>query len=1062
MDTRKLLHAVMAVAMAVGSGGPAFAQGGTPERGTARQLPASLLSLKLDAAVTATGLAPGVLERSLRAAAGPQRVIIRLSADSGAVAFTRGADTAQARRNARAQQDAFLAYARTVDPNARVVAQVQSVLNAVFVEVDAAALPALARDPRVVRIAPVADYRVDLAETVPYVGAAAVQAKGVDGRGIKVAVLDSGIDYLHAAFGGSGNPAHFAANDPNVVEPGTFPTAKVVGGYDFVGPGWPNVPEAPDPDPLDAGIGGGHGTHVAHIIAGTGGVAPGASLYAVKVCSSVSTACSGIALIQGMDFAVDPNGDGKFGDRVDVINMSLGGDYGRPFDDDLAAATDAASGLGVLTVAAAGNAGDRPYVTGTPASARTALSVAQTAVPSAFLPLLQIVAPASIAGAVPAVFQPWSVPPASVVQAPVQYGNGANGNVDGCAPFAPGSLAGRIVLVNRGTCNFTLKVKNVGDAGGLMALIGQNVPGDPFEGGDGGDRPITIPAYMVSQAVANRLRSGLPNTVVRLDPDAGVALAGSMVGSSSRGPQHARTTLIKPEIGAPGASVSAIAGTGTGEGPFGGTSGASPMVAGAAALVLQAYGGTRAPSIGTPPGNAIGHGLTPLEVKALLMNNGETNVVNNALTGALAPISRIGGGELRVDRALAAPVAAWDQAEPSGALGFGFVDVADTTVTLTRTVAIRNLDNKNRTYTISPTFRFADDAANGAVQVVAPAKVQVKPGQGRLTTFDVKLVVDGAKLRGNFMNSGSAGGDPATLTTNEYDGYLVLDDGKHPIRLAWHVLPRKAARVAPSTTALVPGAFPQVIGLANGGVGVAQNDPYALVAVSPNVPEGATGAQSPTPDIRAVGVNTFPVPAGFCSASASFIWAFAVNTWERQQHLLPVSHQILLDTNRDGTVDYVVLNRDASGLGTIGDGRQLAWVYNAATGSASAFFFAEHATNTGNTVLLICGEQIGMNAANLLATPVDMAVVAQDFYFGGPGDAVGGLTVTPLGERFYAEAADVPGRSANPAGLAVYDFGPFPGNTPERGLLLITNGDRGAGNRGGATESTEALLLLAP
>jgi len=59
-------------------------------------------------------------------------------------------------------------------------------------------------------------------------------------------------------------------------------------------------------------------------------------------------------------------------------------------------------------------------------------------------------------------------------------------------------------------------------------------------------------------------------------------------------------------------------------------------------------------------------------------------------------------------------------------------------------------------------------------------------------------------------------------------------------------------------------------------------------------------------------------------------------------------------------------------------------------GTASAFFFAEHSTNTGNTVLLICGEQIGMNAANLLATNVNMAVVAQDFYFGGPGDVVEG------------------------------------------------------------------------
>jgi len=300
------------------------------------------------------------------------------------------------------------------------------------------------------------------------------------------------------------------------------------------------------------------------------------------------------------------------------------------------------------------------------------------------------------------------------------------------------------------------------------------------------------------------------------------------------------------------------------------------------------------------------------------------------------------------------------------------------------------------------------------------------------------------------------------LTTNEYDGYLVLDDGKHPIHLAWHVLPRKAARVTPTTMAVVPGSFPQVIGLSNTGVGTAQNDAYALLAVSPNLPEGGLGAQSPTPDIRAVGINTFPVPAGFCSANPSFLWAFAVNTWERQEHLLPVSHQVYLDTNRDGVDDFVVLNRDASGLGTISDGRQLAWVVNLATGAASAFFFAEHSTNTGNTVLVICGEQIGMNAANLLSTNVNMAVVAQDFYFGGPGDVVEGLTVTPLGERFYGVPNDVAGKADDPAGLAIYDFGAFPGNTPERGLMLITNGDRGAGKRGGATKNTEALLFLAP
>lgn len=165
---------------------------------------------------------------------------------------------------------------------------------------------------------------------------------------------------------------------------------------------------APDPDPLDDGPQAGHGTHVADIIGGVGGVAPGVDLYSVKVCSSVSNSCSGIALIQGMEFAVDPNGDANTSDRVDVINMSLGSQYGQPFDDDLSAAVNQATLLGVLTVASAGNGGDKPYVNGTPAAAASALSVAQTSVPSAFLALMQVTAPASIVGQYPAVFQPWS------------------------------------------------------------------------------------------------------------------------------------------------------------------------------------------------------------------------------------------------------------------------------------------------------------------------------------------------------------------------------------------------------------------------------------------------------------------------------------------------------------------------------------------------------------------------------------------------------------------------------------------------------------------------------
>jgi hypothetical protein len=190
---------------------------------------------------------------------------------------------------------------------------------------------------------------------------------------------------------------------------------------------------------------------------------------------------------------------------------------------------------------------------------------------------------------------------------------------------------------------------------------------------------------------------------------------------------------------------------------------------------------------------------------------------------------------------------------------------------------------------------------------------------------------------------------------------------------------------------------------------------------------------------------------------------FAVNTWERQQHLLPVSHQVYLDTNRDGVDDYVVLNRDASGLGTISDGRQLAWVSEPQHRGRHCVLLRRALDQHRQHRAAICGEQIGMNAANLLATNVDMAVLAQDFYFGGPGDLVEGLTVTPLGERFYGEPSDVAGTPPiTPTASRCTTSVRSRATRPELGLMLITNGDRGAGNRGGATKDTEALLFLAP
>jgi subtilisin family serine protease len=324
--------AFLLIVMLLAVGAASAQDGARPER-EERALPAGLAELRLDQPVSVDDFSLGAIDASLVGTEGEERVIIRLATPSVAEQKVRGKSAENAKRELQSEQQDLLALVQSLDPNARVLAQVQLVLNAVFVEVDAAVLPQIAANPGVLRISKVHDYELDLSETVPYIGAAAVQGRGYDGSGIRVAVLDSGIDYTHADLGGSGDPADYAANDPTIIEPGTFPTAKVVGGFDFVGSNWSGgpgtPPEAPDPDPLDDGPEAGHGTHVGHIIGGVGGVAPAVDLYAVKVCSSVSTSCSGIALIQGMEFVVDPDGDGDTSDAMDIVNMSLGASYGH-------------------------------------------------------------------------------------------------------------------------------------------------------------------------------------------------------------------------------------------------------------------------------------------------------------------------------------------------------------------------------------------------------------------------------------------------------------------------------------------------------------------------------------------------------------------------------------------------------------------------------------------------------------------------------------------------------------------------------------------------------------
>ncbi len=1038
---------------------------------------ARLASLSLPEVVTIEGVQPSRLHPSLAGLTGRHEVMVRLRGESVA-----GSQERVSREQVLAEQAAFINRALALAPSAEVVASVQLALNAVVLNVDAVDLPALARDSAITRIVGVSNYVHDLSETVPYIGATVANDWGAKGAGVRVAVIDSGVDYTHAALGGPGTQQAYEAawapipapgvtpvipvltsggylviDDPATkADNGLFPSDKVIGGYDFVGETWPNTTNAvlePDADPIaapDATTFGGHGTHVADIIAGKGGVAHKALIYAVKACSAPATSCSGIALMQSMDFSLDPNGDGNINDRVDIINMSLGSVYGQPFDDDLSAAVDAAALVNVLTVASAGNSADKQFITGSPAAASSALSVAQTAVPSATLQLMTLLSP--VTGDRGAVFQPWAVPLTSTIEGLVLYPPVTGGKRIGCAdaagtnPYLPGELAGQIVLVDRGVCSFSLKIANIAAAGGTLGIIGLVTADAPFGGAFGGGTQ-TIPAYMINQVDANVLRAG--NAVVRFSPSGNLSLAGSLASTSSRGPRF-DDNIVKPEIGAPGASISADSGSFTGTSAFGGTSGAAPMVSGAAAILMQ------------------GGKLTAREVKQLLINTAETNVFQPSAGGSvfpdqLAPITRIGGGEVRVDRAFLSPIIVRDTtgdavSEIYGAMSFGYLDASKPSTTFTRKLTVKNLSPKAKSYTVTPTLRYQDDKDNGAVTIgVSPSSVTV-PGRGS-REVTVTLNVDGTRLRGNAMSAG-AGNAIGPLTLNEYDGYITFQGGGHKASMPWHILPRKSAEISAPEDKLVFTAptYSTTVPLTNTGVGAAQIVAYSMLATGTDRPSGGVGQQTPNPDLRAVGTNTILVPAGVCGATPNFVWEFAFNMHERKANPAGTWHEVDLDVNNDGVTDFFVINQDVGGVTALSDGRQATSVINAATNVATLRFLVEHATNTANVILRVCGSDLGLTQASI-GQPMIADFRATSWYFGGDESHLGPFLITPYGEEF---TASVPGDVIGPMAsgtLTVNEWGLFPGTDPYLGVMLINNSDFGANARGGATAATEATLL---
>ncbi len=122
--------------------------------------------------------------------------------------ITNPADGIMRREQIRIEQGTFVERVQRLAPGARMIAEVQGVLNAVVLQADSATIRQIAADPSVARVSRVIDYKLDLSETVPYITARKLQSVN-KGNGVKVAVLDSGIDYTHAAFGGPGTAAAY-------------------------------------------------------------------------------------------------------------------------------------------------------------------------------------------------------------------------------------------------------------------------------------------------------------------------------------------------------------------------------------------------------------------------------------------------------------------------------------------------------------------------------------------------------------------------------------------------------------------------------------------------------------------------------------------------------------------------------------------------------------------------------------------------------------------------------------------------------------------------------------
>lgn len=839
----------------------------------------------------------------------------------------------------------------------------QDAYNGVAAKVAAKDLAAIASAPNVVAIHPSRTFFRDNTAGVQYIeGDDAWQDVGVTGEGVTVAVIDTGVDYTHANFGGPGTSAAYDANNGTIIEPGTFPTAKVTGGTDLVGDaydaGSDDPAEAtprPDPDPLDCN---GHGTHVAGTSAGFGvksdgstytgpynsstysnsfrigpGVAPRAFIHAVRVFGCGGSASEEV-IVAAINHSVAAD--------VDVINMSLGSPFGRT-DEPSAEASDNAVGAGVVVVASAGNSGAGAYITGSPAAAGKALSVAALDASSPTFPgaILQTTAGPITAIVANGASLPGGSFPIKVLRAP-------DGSVSlGCDPaeYTAQNVAGTIVVTQRGVCARVARAIYGQKAGAAAVVMINNTSGlPPFEGeitrnpDTGEEYTVTIP-FLGVRGVLGPAATADGDQLVASDGTSTTMTPTTVTNPGYRGFASFTSggyrnvdSVFKPEITAPGVSVvSAGVGTGNRAATISGTSMAAPMTAGAAALVVDA--------------NPL---WTAEHVKAALMNTADASSAK--ITGY--DPRRGGSGVVNVRRAV--DTQGWTTTGSArSSLDYAYNEVNAPTYSETQTLTLHNSGSSAITYNLSAVF-VPGTPIGAATMSFTPSSVTVPAGG--LAAVAATLTVNPAALpaatASNFGALQSVRGAAVATPTSSGAGIYML-------RTPFALVPRGLSSINSSArtpyTRTTSSESSNTVSFTNAGVHSGTVDVYAWGISDAN----DVAHPEDSMDVRNAGVQVFAPGTAGAPAGDQLI-VFAVNVHGFHSNPSVSEFDIAISTKGNSAPEFFVVGVDFGAV-TAGsfDGRFASFVFNAAGQRHPSAFIATAPMN-GSTILLpVLKSQLG-------------------------------------------------------------------------------------------------------